>query len=73
MVKRILKHLQKHHKLITEGENFAIWTGIGIAIGGGMGIVFDMGLPIGAGIGIAIGIAIGGYMDAKAKKEGTVI
>ncbi|MGB3458520.1 MAG: hypothetical protein WBB08_04350 [Halobacteriota archaeon] len=80
MINSILKHLQERHKLITEGENFGIWTGIGIAIGGGMGIVFGVGsdnigigIPIGAGIGIAIGSAIGSYMDAKAKKEGMVI
>ena len=80
MINRILKHLQERHKLITKGENFAIWIGIGIAIGGGMGITFGvgsdnigMGMPIGAGMGMAIGSAIGSYMDAKAKKEGKVI
>jgi len=80
MINSILKHLQKHHELITEGENVAIWIGIGIAIGSGMSIVFGvgsdnsgMGMPIGAGIGIAIGSAIGSYLDAKAKKEGRVI
>jgi len=80
MINSILKHLQERHKLITEGENLGIWIGIGVAIGGGMGIVFGigsdnigMGIPIGAGIGIAIGSAIGSYMDAKAKKEGKVI
>ena len=35
MINRILKHLQERHKLITEGENFAIWIGVWIAIGGG--------------------------------------
>jgi len=80
MINSILKHLQKQHKLITEGENFGIWIGIGIAIGSGMGIVFGVGLnnigigiPFGAGIGMAIGSAIGGGMDAKAKKEDRVI
>lgn len=80
MINSILKHLQERHKLIDEGENVGNWIGIGIAIGGGMGIVFSvgsdnlgMGISIGAGIGIAIGIAIGSYVNAKAKKEGKVI
>lgn len=80
IINSILKHLQKHHRMITEGENLAIWIAIGTAIGSGMGITYGvgsdnigMGLPIGAGIGIAIGSAIGSYMDAIAKKEGKVI
>ena len=80
VINSILKHLQKYHKLITDGENLAIWIAIGTAIGVGMGITFSvgsdnigMGLPIGAGSGIAIGSAIGSYMDAKAKREGKIL
>lgn len=74
MINSILKHLQKRHKLIAEGENLGIWIGIGVAIGSGMSIVSGVdSVSIGAGIGIAIGSAIGSYLDAKAKKEDKVI
>jgi hypothetical protein len=78
IINSILKHLHKHHKLITEGENFAIWIGIGIVLGSGIGSAFGAGLDnigMGAGIGtgIAIGVAIGIYLDAKARKKGKVI
>lgn len=79
MINSILKHFHKRHKLITEGENFAILIGIGIIFGSGAGSTFGIGLDnigMGAGIGagIAIGVAIIGiYLDAKAKKEGRVI
>lgn len=66
----ITKHLQKQHKLVTEGQ----YIGIGMAIGGAIGVALSAvleggGLPIGIGIGAAFGF----YLDAKAKKEGRVI
>jgi hypothetical protein len=68
----IIKHLQKEHKLVTEGHymgiGMAIGTGIGTAIGAGTDNV-GTGLPIGT----ALGIALGSYLDKKAKKEGRVI
>ena len=71
-INNIIKHLQKYHKLVTEGQNIGIWmalgSGIGVAIGAGMESV-AIGIPIGVGIGVAIGAAL----DAKAKKEGKVI
>jgi hypothetical protein len=66
----ITKHLQKQHKLVTEGQ----YIGMGIAIGSGIGVALGAVLK-GAGIpiGIAIGTAFGFYLDAKAKREGRVI
>ena len=71
-INNIIKHLQKHHKLVTEGH----YIGIGIAIGVGIGAVLGAALDnpgAGTGVGIALGLAIGGYLDNKAKKEGRVI
>jgi len=68
----IVKHLQKQHKLVTEGY----YMGIGLAIGAAIGVALGaaLGNPgIGPGIGVALGVAIGGYLDRKAKKEGRVI
>ena len=68
----MVKHLQKGHKLVTEGHNIGIWIGIGMAIGAGLGVA--LGNPaIGPAIGIAIGVAVGSYLDKKAKQEGKVI
>jgi|GEM_PF-435459 len=68
----MVKHLQKQHKLVTEGY----YTGIGLAIGAGIGVALSplsdkigSGLPIGVGIGMAIGAAL----EAKARKEGRMI
>ena len=68
----LVKHLQKQHKLVTEGH----YMGIGLAIGVGIGAVIGaaLGNPgIGTPIGVGIGLAIGSYLDKKAKKEGRVI
>ncbi len=71
-ISNITKHLQKQHKLVTEGQylgiGLAIGTAIGVAIGAGSDNV-GVGIPIGVGIGVAIGAGL----DAKAKKEGRVI
>lgn len=72
VINSIVKHLQKHHELITEGENVAIWISIGAGIGVAIGAGSD-NIGVGIAIGVGIGIAIGSYLDAKAKKEGKVI
>lgn len=71
-VNKMVGHLRKQHKLVTEGY----YMGIGVAIGAGIGVALGVasdyigtGIPIGVGIGMAIGAAL----DAKAKKEGRVI
>jgi hypothetical protein len=73
------KHLQKYHKLITEGKNTKRW---GI-IGGIFGVVFlgtllkaagmAMGISNGLFIGLIFGGVIGIALDAIAKKRGRVI
>ena len=72
MINKIIKHLQKQHKLITEGQNLGIWIAIGVALGVALGAGLD---NVGAGIaiGVGIGVAMGAGLDAKAKKEGRVI
>jgi len=68
----IVKHLQKQHQLVTEGQ----YIGIGLAIGVGIGTVLGAALDntgVGTAIGTVIGLAIGRAMDAKAKREGRVI
>lgn len=66
-------HLQKKHKLITEGYYISLCTALGAGIGLVIGAVaFDndsIGLAIGAGGGVAIGAAL----DAKAKKEDRIL
>lgn len=73
------KHLQKSHKLITEGKNTKTWVVIGVIFGGvvlgtllraaGISMGFSNGLLIGLIIGGAIGITL----DSIAKKRGKVI
>ena len=71
-INNVTKHLQKSHKLVTEGY----YLGIGTAIGVGIGAVIGAALGnsgAGTGIGVALGLAIGKYLDDKAKKEGRII
>ena len=72
MLNNIAKHLQKHHKLVSEGHYIGIGMAIGIGIGTALGAIFE-NPGAGTGIGTAVGLAIGGYLDKKAKKEGRVI
>jgi len=71
-INNIVKHLQKQHKLVSEGHYIGIGMAIGVGIGTAIGAALD-NPGIGAPIGTAIGIAIGSYLDKKAKKEGRVI
>ena len=71
-INNIIKHLQKHHKLVTEGHYLGIGIAIGVGIGTAIGAVLD-NPGAGTGIGTAIGLAIGAYLDKKAKKEDRVI
>ena len=71
LIGNIVKHLQKQHKLVTEGYYMGIGITIGVGIGTALAAALDSG--IGTAVGIAIGIAIGNYLDRKAKREGKVI
>ncbi|MFC1978201.1 hypothetical protein ACFLWS_08105 [Chloroflexota bacterium] len=71
-INRMIGHLRKQHKLVTEGYYMGIVMVFGSAIGVALGAVTDTiggGIPIGIGAGTGIGAAL----DAKAKKEGRVI
>jgi hypothetical protein len=71
-MERMVSHLQKKHKLISEGQNLAIWLSIGTALGLVLGGIFHnsaLGIPIGVALGVGVGIAL----DARAKSEGRVI
>jgi hypothetical protein len=71
-INRMIGHLRKQHKLVTEGYYMGIGMLFGTAIGVASGAAMDSvgpGIPIGVGVGVAIGAAL----DAKAKKEGRVI
>ena len=71
-IKNIIKHLQKHHKLVSEGHYMGIGLAIGIGIGTALGAIFE-NPGVGTGTGSAIGLAIGSYLDKKAKREDRVI
>jgi len=71
-INNIIKHLQKQHKLVTEGYYIGIGIAIGVGIGTVLGMIFE-NPAIGTGSGTAIGLAIGAYLDKKAKEEGRVI
>jgi ElaB/YqjD/DUF883 family membrane-anchored ribosome-binding protein len=71
-INNIVKHLQKKHNLVTEGQNKGKWTLIGMAFSTAVGAVADQP-GIGIAVGAGLGIAIGSYLDKKAKDEGRVI
>jgi hypothetical protein len=68
----MIKHLKTAHKMVEEGDNVAMWIGVGVAIGAGIGVTFGQ-VAIGVGIGVALGAAVGAMMDAVAHKQGRVI
>jgi len=71
-INSIVKHLQKQHKLVTQGY----YRGIGMTIGPIIAVAIGAALEnpgIGIAVGIVIGLAIGSYLDKKAEKEGRVI
>ena len=71
-INSIVTHLQKHHKLVTEGYYLGMWIGIGVALGLPLGIPLG-NIALGMPIGMCIGVAIGASQDAKAKKENRVL
>jgi hypothetical protein len=68
----ITGHLQRQHKLVTEGY----YTGICMAIGSGIGVAIGAGTDnVGSGIpiGVGLGVAVGAFLDYKARKEGRIL
>lgn len=71
-LKAIITHLNKRHKLVTEGFYVAIYMPLGMSMGVAMGVVFD-NIAIGISLGMAIGLVIGSAMDSDAKKKNLTI
>ena len=74
-LKYCISHLEKNHKLVTEGYYASLYMAIFMPIGIAMGIAFNAswGIAIGVAVGMCIGLAVGSGMDADAKKKGQVI
>ena len=73
---RILKLIEKEHKLVTKNHYQNIWLATGMAVFGlPFGVAFGFlldnmaFLAIGLPIGMAIGIAVGNGMDKKAFED----
>ena len=71
-INNIVKHLQKTHKLVSDGYYKGVWMAIGTGIGAALGAALD-NPGIGTSLGIGIGLAVGSYLDKKAKQEGRII
>jgi zinc transporter ZupT len=74
---KILKVIEKHHKLTTENHHRNIWLALGIgAFGVPIGVIIGVitgnmaFIGIGIPIGFSIGIAIGTMKDNKLKDQG---
>ena len=77
---RIIKLIEKNHKLVTKNHYRNMWLAVGMAVFGiplGVALVASLGnmafLGIGLPIGMVIGIAVGSGMDKKAFEEGRQI
>ena len=71
-INNIVKHLQKEHHLVSDGQNRGIWTAVGVGIGTALGVALE-NPGIGTALGVVIGLAMGNYMDKKAKREDKMI
>ena len=69
----IRSHLQKQHKLVTNGHYLSIYMSMGISLGVVFGLVIFDNIGLGIPIGMSICIAIGAGLDADAKKKGMII
>jgi len=77
---RIIKLIEKEHKLVTKNHYRNTWLAVGMAAFGiPLGVAFGTSLEnmaflgIGLPLGMAIGIAVGTGMDKKAFEEGRQI
>lgn len=71
-IRQVVNHLQKKHKLVSEGFYAGIFMSTGMAIGASLGISMK-NLAVGIAVGIAIGVALGYGLDADAKRKGRLI
>jgi signal recognition particle GTPase len=72
-IQLIIAHLQKSHKLITEGYYLSVFMCLGLSIGLLFGLTIFDNIGIGMPIGMALGVAVGASVDADTKKKGLVI
>ncbi|SEN52405.1 hypothetical protein SAMN04488134_101279 [Amphibacillus marinus] len=72
-VNHIVKHLEKEHKLVTEGYYMSIFMSIGMSIGLVLGLTLLDNIALGLPIGMSIGLAVGIGLDADAAKKGKQI
>ncbi|KHF38172.1 hypothetical protein [Halalkalibacter okhensis] len=72
-VKEILSHLEKKHKVISEGYYLSICMSIGLGPGMIFGLTVFDNIALGMSFGLCIGVAVGVALDANAKKKGLVI
>ncbi|RYI26695.1 hypothetical protein EVU96_20240 [Bacillus infantis] len=73
LIGTISSHLQKQHKVVTQGYYLALYMSIGISIGTAIGLVVFDNLVLGLPLGMCIGIAIGTGLDEDAKKKGLTL
>ena len=71
-INNIVRHLQKEHHLVSDGQNIGLWMAVGVGIGTALGVVLE-NPGVGTALGVGIGLGVGSYMDKKAKREGKVI
>jgi F0F1-type ATP synthase assembly protein I len=72
-VNKVISHLQKEHKLVTEGTYLAIYMSIGMSLGLVFGLLLLDNLAMGLPFGMIFGVAIGVTLDENAKKKGLTI
>jgi hypothetical protein len=69
---KVIGHLQRQHKLVTEGYYWGLCMALGSGLGVAIGAAMD-NIGTGMAIGVGFGIFIGALLDAKAKKEGRIL
>lgn len=78
LMKKVLLHLEKNHKLIIPGHYANYYMTVGIALGLPFGALLSFlgqsqHMGIGLPIGIGLGLLIGSGFDKKAKNAGLTI
>lgn len=73
IINNTVAHLQKQHKLVSEGYYMGICMALGVSFGLLFGTILYSVSAIGVSIGMCFGLAIGNGLDADAKKKGKTI
>ena len=69
----MVSHLQKDHKLVTEGYYVSMYMLLGSGVGLVLGLITFNNPGIWLPIGLCLGLAIGAALDVSAKKKGQTI